>query len=80
MARPANSSPDGKRDFEVKVSLSEEEYEDMVVLRRVLRLQSNSELFRQLLGLQCHGLLGGKVSHDVDDSCSAEIVRLRSQQ
>jgi hypothetical protein len=79
MGRPANSSADGKRDFEVKVSLSESEFEDVIVLRRALGFQSNSEVFRQLLALQAYGLIGHRSSHDLDDERSAEKVRLRVQ-
>lgn len=80
MGRPAASSADGKRDFEVKVSLSEAEFEDVIVLRRALGFQSNSEVFRQLLALQAYGLIGRRSSPDVDGNGSAEIVRLRGQQ
>lgn len=73
MARPSSSSPDGKRDFEVKVHLTEAEYEDVVCIARAMN-KSKSELFRDLLHLQAYGLLGVRSSLDVDGDARGGIV------
>lgn len=67
MGRPANSSQDGKRDFEVKVSLSEAEFDDVACMARAMGLPSKSEFFRQLLHIQAYGLLGVRALTIVDE-------------
>jgi hypothetical protein len=78
MGRPATSSPEGKRDFEVKVHMTEAEYDDVCALAHLMR-KSKSEMLRDLFHVQAYGLLGARVSPNVDDVGSPGIGTLRTQ-
>ncbi|MGH8171818.1 MAG: hypothetical protein ACREPX_01645 [Rhodanobacteraceae bacterium] len=73
MGRPATSSPDGKRDFEVKSHFNEAEYDDLCALAHLMK-KTKSELIRELFHIQAYGLLGARFSPSVDNDGRAGIV------